>query len=33
MTYSVEFYDKDEKWKFRWFEAKSESEVIEMAGN
>ncbi|TKI92585.1 hypothetical protein FC699_19725 [Bacillus wiedmannii] len=31
MTYSVEFYDKDEKWKLRWFEAKSESEAIEMA--
>ncbi|MGG3523042.1 hypothetical protein ABES13_26820 [Bacillus pseudomycoides] len=31
MTYSVEFYDKDEKWKLRWFEAKSESEAIGMA--
>ncbi|PGU78940.1 hypothetical protein [Bacillus cereus] len=31
MAYSVEFYDKDEKWKLRWFEAKSESEAIEMA--
>lgn len=31
MTYSVEFYDKDEKWKLRWFETKSESEAIEMA--
>ena len=31
MTYSVEFYDIDEKWKLRWFEAKSESEAIEMA--
>ncbi|ENJ6138897.1 hypothetical protein J8Y17_27855 (plasmid) [Bacillus cereus] len=31
MTYSIEFYDKDEKWKLRWFEAKSESEAIEMA--
>ncbi|CAI8880599.1 Phage protein [Bacillus sp. IT-79MI2] len=31
MTYSVEFYDKDEKWKLRWFEAKSESEAIVMA--
>ncbi|MGG5770735.1 hypothetical protein [Bacillus wiedmannii] len=31
MTYSVEFYDKDEKWKLRWFEANSESEAIEMA--
>ncbi|HDR8071992.1 TPA: hypothetical protein QCY71_005025 [Bacillus cereus] len=31
MTYLVEFYDKDEKWKLRWFEAKSESEAIEMA--
>lgn len=27
MTYSIEFYDKDEKWKLRWFEAKSESEA------
>ncbi|MGE7864551.1 hypothetical protein ACQKOA_26565 [Bacillus mobilis] len=31
ITYSVEFYDKDDKWKLRWFEAKSESEAIEMA--
>ncbi|AJH80246.1 hypothetical protein FOC88_27360 (plasmid) [Bacillus thuringiensis] len=31
MTYSIEFYDKNEKWKLRWFEAKSESEAIEMA--
>jgi hypothetical protein len=31
MTYSVEFYDKDEKWKLRWFEAKSEATAIEMA--
>ncbi|WP_318582057.1 hypothetical protein [Bacillus paranthracis] len=31
MTYSVEFYDKDEKWKLRWFEAKSEGKAIEMA--
>ncbi|WP_336974517.1 hypothetical protein [Bacillus thuringiensis] len=31
MTYSVEFYEKDEKWKLRRFEAKSESEAIEMA--
>ncbi|MGG0179261.1 hypothetical protein ABEY32_00245 [Bacillus tropicus] len=31
MTYSIEFYDKDEKWKLRWFKAKSESEAIEMA--
>ncbi|PEV57361.1 hypothetical protein CN422_17610 [Bacillus cereus] len=31
MTYSVEFYDKDEKWKLRWFEAKFEREAIEMA--
>lgn len=31
MTYSVEFYDKDEKWKLRWFEANSESDAIEMA--
>ncbi|EJS75756.1 hypothetical protein, partial [Bacillus cereus] len=30
MTYSIEFYDKDEKWKLRWFEAKSESDAIEM---
>ncbi len=31
MTYSVEFYDKDEKWKLRWFEAKFERKAIEMA--
>ncbi|MEK0224602.1 hypothetical protein [Bacillus proteolyticus] len=31
MTHSVEFYDKDEKWKLRWFEAKSEGAAIEMA--
>ncbi|HDR8183515.1 TPA: hypothetical protein QC116_002916 [Bacillus thuringiensis] len=31
MTYSIEFYDKDEKWKLRWFEANSESDAIEMA--
>lgn len=31
MTYSVEFYDKDEKWKLRWFEAESEGAAIEMA--
>ncbi|QEL82334.1 hypothetical protein DN407_27525 (plasmid) [Bacillus sp. JAS24-2] len=31
MTCSVEFYDKDEKWKLRWFDAKSESRAIEMA--
>ena len=31
MTYSVEFYDKDEKWKLRWFDAKSEGAAIEMA--
>jgi hypothetical protein len=31
MTYSIEFYDKDEKWKLRWFKANSESEAIEMA--
>ncbi|MBJ8031042.1 hypothetical protein [Bacillus cereus group sp. N21] len=31
ITYSVEFYDKDEKWKLRWFEAKSESEAVGMA--
>ncbi|MGE1028606.1 hypothetical protein ACQGS5_02885 [Bacillus sp. GKis3/1] len=31
ITYSVEFYDKDDKWKLRWFEAKSESEAIGMA--
>ena len=30
MTCSVEFYDKDEKWKLRWFDAKSESKAIEM---
>ncbi|KAB2449431.1 hypothetical protein ACQCWD_28255 [Bacillus thuringiensis] len=31
MTYLVEFYDKDEKWKLRWFDAKSEGAAIEMA--
>ncbi|MGG0256549.1 hypothetical protein ABEY61_07725 [Bacillus toyonensis] len=31
MTYSVELYDKDEKWRLRWFEAKSEGAAIEMA--
>ncbi|MFJ8457299.1 MULTISPECIES: hypothetical protein [Bacillus cereus group] len=31
MTYSIEFYDKDDKWKLRWFEAKSESEAEGMA--
>ncbi|HFJ9274842.1 hypothetical protein PDL68_24330 [Bacillus cereus] len=31
MTYSVEFYDKDEKWKLRWFDAKSKGAAIEMA--
>ncbi|PFH75253.1 hypothetical protein [Bacillus nitratireducens] len=31
ITYSVEFYDKDDKWKIRWFEAKSESEAVGMA--
>ncbi|MES5896942.1 hypothetical protein [Bacillus cereus group sp. RP43] len=31
ITYSVEFYDKDDKWKLRWFEAKSESEAEGMA--
>ncbi|MBE7105184.1 hypothetical protein FT637_19720 [Bacillus cereus] len=31
MTYSIEFYDKNEKWKLRWFEAKLESDAIEMA--
>jgi len=31
LTYSVEFYDKDDKWKLRWFEAKSESEAVGMA--
>ncbi|PFZ08414.1 hypothetical protein COL60_16440 [Bacillus pseudomycoides] len=31
MTYSVEFYDVDGKWKLRWFEAKSESEAVGMA--
>ncbi|WP_426981281.1 hypothetical protein [Bacillus pseudomycoides] len=31
ITYSIEFYDKDEKWKLRWFEAKSESEAVGMA--
>ncbi|MEH7186509.1 hypothetical protein [Bacillus toyonensis] len=31
ITYSVEFYDKEDKWKLRWFEAKSESEAVGMA--
>ncbi|MFB5552248.1 hypothetical protein ACE41B_24680 [Bacillus cereus] len=31
MTYSVEFYDKDKKWKLRWFDAKSGGAAIEMA--
>ncbi|MBJ8107410.1 MULTISPECIES: hypothetical protein [Bacillus cereus group] len=31
ITYAVEFYDKDDKWKLRWFEAKSESEAVGMA--
>lgn len=31
MTYSIEFYDKDEKWKLRWIEAGSEGEAIGMA--
>lgn len=31
ITYSVEFYDKEDKWKLRWFEAKSESEAEGMA--
>ncbi|MBE7104489.1 hypothetical protein FT637_15965 [Bacillus cereus] len=31
ITYSIEFYDKDEKWKLCWLEAKSEGESIEMA--
>lgn len=31
MTYSIEFYDKDDQWKLRWFEAKSESEAEGMA--
>ncbi|PDZ12297.1 hypothetical protein CN571_20080 [Bacillus pseudomycoides] len=31
ITYSVEFYDVDVKWKLRWFEAKSESEAVGMA--
>ncbi|MEK4710840.1 hypothetical protein [Bacillus sp. FSL R10-2780] len=31
MTYSIEFYDKEDKWKLRWFEAKSESEAEGMA--
>lgn len=31
ITYSVEFYDKDDKWKLRWFEAESESEAVGMA--
>lgn len=31
ITYAIEFYDKDDKWKLRWFEAKSESEAVGMA--
>ncbi|MEK4706845.1 hypothetical protein [Bacillus sp. FSL R10-2780] len=31
MTYSIEFYDKDEKWKLRWIEAGSVGEAIGMA--
>ncbi|EJS45770.1 hypothetical protein ICG_05870 [Bacillus cereus BAG1X1-3] len=31
ITYSVEFYDKDDRWTLRWFEAKSESEAVGMA--
>ncbi|KMN42297.1 hypothetical protein [Bacillus sp. LK2] len=31
ITYSVEFYDKEDRWKLRWFEAKSESEAVGMA--
>lgn len=31
ITYSIEFYDVDGKWKLRWFEAKSESEAVGMA--
>ncbi|PEO48122.1 hypothetical protein [Bacillus pseudomycoides] len=31
ITYSIEFYDKNKKWKLRWFEAKSESESVGMA--
>lgn len=31
ITYSVEFYDVDGKWKLRWFEAKSESQAVGMA--
>ncbi|MGI0534977.1 hypothetical protein KFD70_22060 [Bacillus pfraonensis] len=30
-TYAVEFYDKDEKQKLRWFEAKTEGEAEGMA--
>lgn len=30
-TYAVEFYDKDEKQKIRWFEAETESEAKGMA--
>lgn len=32
-TYAIEFYDKDEKQKLRWFEAKTESEAVGMAKN
>ncbi|KMP32191.1 hypothetical protein TU52_18700 [Bacillus cereus] len=31
ITYAIEFYDMDGKWKLRWFEAKSESEAVGMA--
>ncbi|MEB9942476.1 hypothetical protein CN680_26105 [Bacillus pseudomycoides] len=30
-TYAVEFYDKDEKQKLRWFEAETEGEAKGMA--
>ncbi|MGH1293810.1 hypothetical protein [Bacillus cereus] len=31
ITYAIEFYDMDGKWKLRWFEAKSKSETMGMA--
>lgn len=31
ITYAIEFYDMDGKWKLRWFEAKSENEAVGMA--
>ncbi|SMD67810.1 hypothetical protein BACERE00185_00256 [Bacillus mobilis] len=31
ITYAIEFYDMDGKWKLRWFEAKTKSEAEGMA--